>query len=65
VDTTAPPGDDDGFNWSYTWGTLDTNTVGNYSVELEIHWDGTATPPQVETVPNGDNPILTIVQDNG
>lgn len=57
--------DSDGFNWKYTWGATDTAVVGTYSVELEITWDAASTPPQVETVPNGDNPELEIVQDNG
>lgn len=57
--------DSDGFNWKYTWAATDTALVGNYSTELEVHWDDSATPPQVETVPNGDNPTLSIIQDNG
>lgn len=64
-DIIAPPGDSDGFNWTYTWRALDTAITGNYSTELEITWDTGTTPAQVETVPNGDNPTLTVFQDNG
>lgn len=57
--------DSDGFNWKYTWGATDTALIGEYSVELEITWDTGSTPPQIETVPNGENPTLEIFQDNG
>jgi hypothetical protein len=53
--------DADGFNWSYTWGTGDTNTVGTYNVELEIRW----TANQYQTIPNDSTETLTIIQDQG
>ncbi len=59
------PPDADGYNWRYTWKAGDTSVAGDYSVELEVHWNEAATPPQVETVPNGDNPTLTIKADLG
>lgn len=62
VDVIDPP-DSEGFNWSYTWGEDDTGTVGDYAVELEIHWDDGATPPKIETVPNDGTLTLQIQAD--
>lgn len=55
------PPDVDGFNWSYTWGSGDTDIPGDYSVELEVHWDAT----KIETIPNAGHQTLTIEQDQG
>lgn len=49
--TAIEPPDEDGFNWSYTWGTADTSVVGTYQAELEITWDA-GPPVKIETVPN-------------
>lgn len=44
---------------TYAWGTLDTNTVGNYDAEVEIVWsDGKA-----ETFPSDSYWAITIVDD--
>lgn len=61
--TVIDPEDADGNNWQYVWGATDTATVGSYNVELEIHWDDLATPPQIETVPNEATRTLEIRDD--
>lgn len=53
------------YNWRYVWADGDTAIAGDYEVELEITWDSTTTPPQVETVPNSGKQTLTIESDVG
>lgn len=44
---------------SYHWGATDTDTVGDFNVEFEIHWsDGT-----IQTVPNDSYNTITVVED--
>jgi hypothetical protein len=61
--TVIDPPDADGFNWQYTWAATDTAVIGTYDAELEIHWDDTATPPQIETVPN-ETPLEIEIRDD-
>jgi hypothetical protein len=58
------PPDEDGFNWEYTWQDGDTDIVGTYVVELEVHWDDSSDPPKVETVPkSNENPVVVVYED--
>ena len=46
---------------TYQWGTIDTNTVGDYDAEIEVTWsDGKA-----ETFPNDSYWTVSIVDDLG
>jgi hypothetical protein len=48
-----PEDDEEGMNWEYPWAIGDTAEPGVFDIELEITWDEHATPPTVQTVPNG------------
>jgi hypothetical protein len=63
--TVINPPDADGFNWQYVWQAGDTANTGDYSAELEIHWDDAAVPPQIETVPNDAPLTIKIRADYG
>lgn len=63
--TVIDPPDTEGFNWKYDWQDGDTDVLGSYSVELEITWDNTTTPPQVQTVPNVGFQTVDVVDDLG
>lgn len=59
------PPDSEGFNWRYNWQAGDTDEVGRYNVELEILWDSSTTPPQVQTVPRRGYEPFRIADDLG
>ena len=46
---------------TYTWATGDTDTVGEYNVEVEIEW----TDGGIETVPNADYWTVEVIDDLG
>jgi hypothetical protein len=50
----------------YPWAANDTDTPGEgYELEFEVTWDGSSTPPKIETFPNESqkNPTLDIDPD--
>lgn len=55
--------DSEGMNWQYKWEAGDTALAGEYKVELEITWDGGASPPQIDTVPNNGYATVEIQED--
>jgi hypothetical protein len=51
------------FNAQHAWAAGETANAELYDVELEVTWDSGATPPAVETFPNGTPPTLLITPD--
>ena len=52
-----------GYNWSYSWRSVDTAGTGTFSVELEITWDANSSPARVETLPADGFKTLEIKGD--
>lgn len=63
--TALNPATNDGFNWKYDWADTDTAVIGEYDVELEVTWDATTTPDQVQTFPNSGYQTLEVSADLG
>lgn len=58
-----PDVDPEHMNWEYKWALGDTAEANTYNVELEITWDESSTPPDVQTVPNGSYATIEIKAD--
>jgi hypothetical protein len=57
------PNDTDAGKWTYDLDAGDTDTVGEYSCEIQVMWNA----DDIQTFPNdpADNDTLTIAQDLG
>lgn|GEM_PF-5884682 len=59
--TVINPPDADGMNWQYKWAAGDTAIAGTYQAEIEIVWDTSTTPHEIETVPN-DGTVQVVIE---
>jgi hypothetical protein len=51
--------------WSYKPALNDFSVVGDPQVEIEVTWNATSTPPEIETYPNDAalNPTIHVTAD--